>query len=593
MCPRPVPSEPSPPTGFTPLVQGDPLAVGPFRLVGRLGEGGMGVVYGALDSTDRHVAVKVVHPRHAADPVFRAGFVREAELLSRVDSECSPAFFGADPHAQRPWMAIEFVPGGTLKDHVREHGVLTAERLLSFAAGTAEALAAVHQAGVMHRDLKPANVILSPSGPKVLDFGIARATDDHAPERGIFGTPGWVAPERLDGGRDTLAVDMFAWGGLVVYAATGHGPFGKGDTATLIARTRTSEPDLEGVPEELLPLVSAALSRDPVERPGAVEAFTKLLDLAGAGEPGEGPRERLHALLGRVWTGFPMVRGSGTWIAAGSVATLSGSAPLAGGGAGVVATKAAGAGTVAGMGKVTASVVASTLAVTVVTGAWVGGRMYSDQPILPGRAEETVAASDPATEPDLERAEFRGMTLTLPEGWTALTLEEEFGNFSVEAERVTEEWLLLYPGGQEGCEEVDWTWGYQAEPHECHHVQVLGPGGIAYGGEAWQPIVGPDGVQGRFHPGTDPGGCLDWAELREWREGEDLEEFEHTTVEVGAQEASYAFGAGACADPLSPVNRMMIYEQRSWLLDGPEILIVDNYGIEELETILAEADLPA
>lgn len=587
-----VPSEPSLPTGFTPLAQGDPAVVGPFRLVGRLGEGGMGVVYGALDPTGRHVAVKVVHPRYAADPVFRAGFAREADLLSRVDAECSPAFFGSDPHAPSPWMAIEFVPGGTLKDHVREHGVLSGERLLSFAAGTAEALAAVHHAGVMHRDLKPANVILAPTGPKVLDFGIARATDDHAPEKGIFGTPGWVAPERLDGGRDTLAVDMFAWGGLVVYAATGHGPFGKGDTATLIARTRTGEPDLGGVPEELLPLVAAALSRDPAERPSAVEAFTRLLDLAGAGERTEGPRERLRVLLGRVWTGFPVVRGSGAWVAAGSVALLSGSAPLAGGGSGAVAAKAAGAGTVAGMGKVTASVVASTLAVTVVTGAWVGGRMYSDQPILPGQ-EESVAASDPATEPDLERAEFRGMTLTLPEGWTALTIEEEFGNFSIDEERVTEEWLLLYPGGQEGCEEVDWTWGLPVEQHECDHVQVLGPGGIAYGGETWRPIVGPDGVQDRFHPGTDPGSCLDWAELRERREGEVLAEFVHTTVEVGAQEASYGVGPGSCVDTLSPVNQSMVYSQRSWLIPRAEILVIDNYGIEELETMLAEADLSA
>ncbi|MFE3457761.1 serine/threonine-protein kinase [Nocardiopsis aegyptia] len=587
--------DPTPlPSGFLPLAEDDPAAVGPFRLVGQLGAGGMGAVYGALDAAERHVAVKVVHARHAADAVFRAQFAREAELLRRVDAECAPAFLGADPDAERPWMATEFVPGATLSAHVREHGVLTADRLLSFAAGTAEALAAVHHAGVVHRDIKPANVILAPSGPKVLDFGIARATDDRSPEEGVFGTPGWIAPERLDGGENTPAVDMFAWGGLVVYAATGHGPFGAGDTATLIARARAAEPDLEGVPEDLLPLVSRALSRDPAERPASVEAFAAVLDLTGAGEPSDDLRTRLWALLTGAWTGFAAVRGAGPWVAAaGSVGMLTGSSALVGAGTtagGAMAAQAGGAGTIAGMSKLTAVVVATATATAVTTGAWIGGRLYSDQPVLP--FGEQSATAEPSSEAEGERVEFRGMTLTLPEGWTALTVEEEFGNFSVEEERVTEEWMVLYPGGQEGCEGVDWTWGYGPELVRCHHVRVLGPAGIDYGGEAWQPIdrATPDGRQGRFGPGTDAGPCPYDVELSPVDPGVTYADLDYETVAVGDREASYAVGPRHCADMNAENAEFSSFEQRSWLLDEPQILIVDEYGIEELDAILAGAE---
>jgi hypothetical protein len=596
------------PTGFRPLAQDDPVTVGPFRLVGRLGAGGMGAVYGALDGAERHVAVKVVHARYAADPGFRAQFAREAELLRRVDAECAPAFLGADPDAERPWMATEFVPGATLAAHVREHGVLTGDRLLAFAAGTAEALAAVHHAGIVHRDVKPANVILSPTGPKVLDFGIARATDDHAPEEGVFGTPGWIAPERLDGGADTPAVDVFAWGGLVVYAATGHGPFGTGDTATLIARARTAEPDLEGVPEDLLPLVSRALSRDPAERPAAVEAFAAVLDASGAGASADGLRERLRALLSGAWTGFAAVRGAGPWIAAaGSVAMLTGSSTAVGAGtaaggaatvsgaagaSGASAAAAGGAGTIAGMGKLTAALVATATATAVTTGAWVGGRLYTDQPILPFGQGSAAAepSSDPAAEG--ERVEFRGMTLTLPEGWTALTVEEEFGDFAMEEERVTEEWMVLYPGGQEGCEGVDWTWS-DHERYQCDHVKVFGPAGIDYGGESWQPIdrATPDGRQGRFAPGTDAGVCPYGVELSDPTGGETEAELEYRTVAVGDRDASHATGLVRCGDPEGPAGApFRAFEQRSWLLEEPQILVIDEYGIEGLDAILAGAE---
>ncbi|WP_245646253.1 serine/threonine-protein kinase, partial [Nocardiopsis trehalosi] len=335
---QPAPQPPLP-AGFTPLAPGDPLAIGPFAVVGRIGAGGMGAVYGALDPSGGHVAVKVIHPKYAGDPAYRAQFAREAELLSRVDAECAPAFLGADPAAPQPWLATSFVTGRTLRRHVAAAGVLAGAELTAFAAGTAEALAAVHAAGITHRDVKPANIILSPEGPRVLDFGIARATDDTGEEQGLYGTPGWVAPERLDGRPATPAVDVFAWGGLVVYAATGHGPFGTGDSGTLLARTRAGRPDTEGVPEELRPLVAAALSAEPADRPTAAEALAALLDLAAAGAPGD-PRGRLRALLAAAWHGFEGGRGAGPWIAAASLLSLS--SAVAGGAGGAAGGLAAG-----------------------------------------------------------------------------------------------------------------------------------------------------------------------------------------------------------------------------------------------------------
>ena len=601
----PAPQPPAVPTGFAPLAPGDPAAIGPFRLVGRVGAGGMGAVYGALDAAGRHVALKVVHPRHAADPVFREQFVREAALLARVDALCAPAFLGAEPHAEQPWMATEFVPGRTLSGHVRERGVLTGDQLLSFAAGTAEALAAVHGAGIVHRDVKPANVILAPTGPTLLDFGIARDTQDTTAEAGVFGTPGWIAPERLRGVSSDPRSDMFAWGGLVVYAATGHGPFGTGDTATLLARTRGAEPDLEGVPDELRPLVARALDRDPGARPGAAEALAETLALTGTAVPTrEAARERLGALLAATWTGFEAVRGAGPWVAvAGSVALLSGSsAAVAGGGAaGGAAAATAGtagssaaftasatvtAGTVAGMGKATAALVAVATTAAVATGGWVGGRLYDGEPVWPFGGEETATVEE--TEPEGDRVEFRGMSLTLPEGWTSELVEDEFGIFSEPGPYTTEEWLVLRPGGQEACDATASTdWLHTG----CRHIKVFGPAGIEYGGEGYSPMTesaAADGSYG-FNPGSNPTACpegvptstVDQAVDREWDRG---------TRDAGGVEAAYAEGASFCVNPVDgDTSPVLQFGQRLWLMEEQGILVVDNYGIGAFDAVLADA----
>ena len=185
------------PQELAPLEESDPQTIGPFQVIGRLGAGGMGVVYGGLDGAGRCVAVKVILPRFAEQNDYREQFEREVELLRSLDAECVPTFFGADPQADQPWMATEFVSGRTFSEHVRAFGALTGPALRVFAAGTAEAIAAIHDAGVLHRDIKPGNVMLSPHGPKILDFGIARSATESGIEHGIYGTPGYLAPERL------------------------------------------------------------------------------------------------------------------------------------------------------------------------------------------------------------------------------------------------------------------------------------------------------------------------------------------------------------------------------------------------------------
>ncbi|MFL1381387.1 serine/threonine-protein kinase [Nocardiopsis protaetiae] len=266
------------PAGVSPAQPGDPRAVGPFRIVGRLGAGGMGTVYAALDDRDRRAALKVIHAMYAADPDFRDRFAREVRLVRRVRAEGVPRFLAADTRAEVPWLATEYVPGPTLDARVRGGGPLPAGFLAEFARVTARALAGIHATGVVHRDLKPGNVILSPDGPRVLDFGIARAAEETALTRtgALVGTPGWISPEQYRGEAATDRSDVFAWACMVVFAATGRGPFGSGTEEGVISAVLSAPPALEGVPGPLRPVLAAALDKDPARRPSAAEAAAAL-----------------------------------------------------------------------------------------------------------------------------------------------------------------------------------------------------------------------------------------------------------------------------------------------------------------------------
>lgn len=197
-----------------PALPGDPDRVGPYRIVGRLGSGGMGTVHAAVDKQGRRVAVKVVHPGHAGDEDFRARFRREVALTSKVAGPCLVPVLAADCDAERPWLATPYIPGPTIQQHITENGPLTGAMLHALAAGVAAALASIHAAGVIHRDIKPGNVILAPEGPRLLDFGIAHALDGTSVTRtGVLtGTPGWISPEQYQIGTSDAASDVFAWG---------------------------------------------------------------------------------------------------------------------------------------------------------------------------------------------------------------------------------------------------------------------------------------------------------------------------------------------------------------------------------------------
>jgi hypothetical protein len=233
----------------------------------------MGTVHAGVTSDGTRVAVKVIHPEQAQEPEFRARFAREVALSSRVTGPYVIPLLAADTDAVTPWLATAYVPGPTLDQHVRERGPLSEGSLYALAAATAQALAAIHAVGVVHRDVKPQNVILTPTGPRVLDFGIAHASDSTSVTRtGVMtGTPGWISPEQYRQGTAGPAGDVFAWGALVAYAATGRLPFGAGPPDVVAFRVMSGEPDLDGVAASLRRILERALSKEPEDRPTATE----------------------------------------------------------------------------------------------------------------------------------------------------------------------------------------------------------------------------------------------------------------------------------------------------------------------------------
>ncbi|MCK9869283.1 serine/threonine protein kinase [Nocardiopsis dassonvillei] len=326
VTPAPVPPPPRDtglPPGLKPLEKGDPRTLGPYRIVGRIGAGGMGAVYGGIDGGGRCVAVKTVHARFARGRGHREAFAREVDMLARARGVSTARLYDADTTARVPWLAFDYVPGRNLRAHVRAFGPLEGEMLRAFATGTAEGLAALHSAGIAHRDIKPGNVILSPDGPKIVDFGIATAVGTRrANDRGAsYGTPGWVAPERYTGAVADPAADVFAWGALVALAATGREPFGRGTPEQLRQRVTAGRHDLEGVPDDVLPLVEAALATDPARRPRAVELIRR--GSATGGDDASDRRQRQMGISDRGGTA-----GGALTALAGSKAAVAGAGVL-------------------------------------------------------------------------------------------------------------------------------------------------------------------------------------------------------------------------------------------------------------------------
>ncbi|WP_225801551.1 PQQ-binding-like beta-propeller repeat protein [Streptomyces sp. NK15101] len=265
---------------LSPLTHDDPAAVATYRLLARLGSGGMGTVYLARTPGGRTVALKTVHARLAADPAFRSRFRLETDAARIIGARHGAAVVDADPLAETPWLATEYVLGPPLDDAVALGGPLPEPTVRALGAALAGALAQLHSSDVVHRDLKPSNVLVTAYGPKIIDFGIARAAgDDHLTRTGAAaGTPAFMSPEQASGEEHTAAGDVFALAGVLVFAATGHGPFGTGSPADLLYRVRYAEPDLTGVPEALLPLLTACLAKDPTARPTTNTLTARLHD---------------------------------------------------------------------------------------------------------------------------------------------------------------------------------------------------------------------------------------------------------------------------------------------------------------------------
>ncbi|MFF3908757.1 serine/threonine-protein kinase [Streptomyces sp. NPDC001848] len=260
----------------------DPRVVGSFRLHRRLGAGGMGVVYLGSDKRGQRVALKVIRPDLAEDQEFRSRFAREVSAARRIRGGCTARLVAADLEAERPWFATQYVPGPSLHDKVAEEGPLTAAEVAAVGAALSEGLVAVHEAGVVHRDLKPSNILLSPKGPRIIDFGIAWATGASTLTHvgTAVGSPGFLAPEQVRGAAVTPATDVFALGATLAYAATGDSPFGHGSSEVMLYRVVHEEPKLHGVPDALAPLVRACLAKDPDERPSTLQLSLRLKEIA-------------------------------------------------------------------------------------------------------------------------------------------------------------------------------------------------------------------------------------------------------------------------------------------------------------------------
>ena len=267
------------------LQAGDPQQVGPYRLVGRLGAGGMGQVFLARSAGGRLVAVKVIRAELADEPGFRARFAQEVAAARRVSGLFTAVVVDADVSGEVPWLATGYVAGPSLSDAVDTHGPLPAYSVLTLAAGLAEGLQAIHAAGVVHRDLKPTNVLLADDGPRVIDFGISRAAEASVLTQAgtVMGSPGFMSPEQAEGRQVGQASDVFSLGTVLAFAATGEGLFGSGSPPTLMYRVVHQPADTSRLPVEIRSLIEHCVAKDPQQRPTTADLLAEL----GSAEPAE------------------------------------------------------------------------------------------------------------------------------------------------------------------------------------------------------------------------------------------------------------------------------------------------------------------
>ncbi|MER7793895.1 PQQ-binding-like beta-propeller repeat protein [Streptomyces sp. NPDC097640] len=261
------------------LTQHDPRRIGPFEVLGRLGAGGMGLVYLARSASGRRVAIKTVRTELAEDQLFRVRFTREVEAARAVSGFYTAAVVDADPRAPVPWLATAYVPAPSLEEIVNECGPMPAQAVRWLAAGVAEALQSIHGAGLVHRDLKPSNVLVVEDGPRVIDFGIASGVSNTrlTMTNVAVGTPAYMSPEQARDSRSvTGASDIFSLGSTLTFAATGHAPFHGANPVETVFMLLREGPDLTGLPDELRPLIESCMQMDPERRPTPADLQSQL-----------------------------------------------------------------------------------------------------------------------------------------------------------------------------------------------------------------------------------------------------------------------------------------------------------------------------
>ncbi|GAA3216329.1 serine/threonine-protein kinase [Actinocorallia longicatena] len=293
-----------------PLRPDDPRKVGRYALLGRLGEGGQGVVYLGRAAEGGLVTVKLLRGGSGASDRARARFVKEADAARKVAAPQTARILDARLTGERPYIVSEYVKGPTLQDMIAGEGPLAGAELKKVAVRTAAALAAIHRAGIVHRDFKPANVVLGPKGAKVIDFGVARSFESGTPQTSHpVGTPAYMSPEQIEDDPVGPKADVFAWGATMVYAATGRPPFGRGPSAAVMRRITDREPDLGELKGSLRGLVARCLDKQPAARPTATEIvrFLRAEARPAPPQPRKVPRYRsrmIYALMAVMALGF-------------------------------------------------------------------------------------------------------------------------------------------------------------------------------------------------------------------------------------------------------------------------------------------------
>ena len=273
------------PRDWETLRRWDPERIGPYVVLGRLGSGSMGQVYLGRSAAGRLVAVKTIRVELAEEAGFRTRFAQEVAAARKVSGVFTAAVVEADPEADLPWLATAYVPAPSLARLVLACGPLPVATVRWLAAGCAEALASIHGAGLVHRDLKPSNVLVAPDGPRVIDFGVARAAErmGRTTARGAVGTPAYMAPEQARDTREaSVASDVYSLGATLLFAATGHPPYSGASVMDVLARLATEEPDLSGLPGELSEVITACLHRVPRQRPTSTAMLVQLGDFTVA-----------------------------------------------------------------------------------------------------------------------------------------------------------------------------------------------------------------------------------------------------------------------------------------------------------------------